>query len=105
MAKTHGPLMSLNASGTIAGCATYRQTAGKNIAQAQTMRRAKPTESQSENRAAWAACAAHWRTIDTAPRAQWATLAARLSLPPFAFYAQEWHRQQSTALNPPLLPA
>lgn len=105
MAKTNGPLMSLSAAGTVAGCMTYRTTAGKQIAQGQTIRRAQPTQAQTENRAAFSECAQHWHTIDTTERDLWAALALRLRLPVFACYAQEWNRQNATAAAPPIIPA
>lgn len=105
MAKTHGPLMSLNASGTIAGSMTHRRSAGANIAQANRFRTDKRTPARAAIREAFEEAGRYWYSLPPADREQWRALAARLSLPPFAAFVQEWNRQQSTTLNPPLLPA
>lgn len=105
MARIKGPLMSITASGSLAGTLVFRQTARG--AQAQAMPTSQPpaTPAQAACRADFKAAADAWRTLDAETRADWQTVAAVRHRSARQFFLAEWRVQHSTPENLPRIPA
>ncbi|HPB76107.1 MAG TPA: hypothetical protein PLY96_12760 [Chromatiaceae bacterium] len=82
MAKVKGPLMSLDASGTIAGDTRLRHMRGHVLmyrgGEPGSVRRQAPSASQAQVRAKFAEARARWRTLNPQQRAYWQDVAREL---------------------------
>ena len=82
MAKVKGPLMSLDASGTIAGDTRLRHMRGHVLmyrgGEPGSVRRKSPSASQAAVRARFADARARWRTLSPKQRAYWQQVAREL---------------------------
>mgnify|MGYP001765784216 CR=1 FL=1 len=82
MAKVKGPLMSLDASGTIAGDTRLRHMRGHVLmyrgGEPGSVRRKAPSATQAQVRAKFADARARWRTLSPPQRAYWQAVAQEL---------------------------
>ena len=82
MAKVKGPLMSLDASGTLAGDTRLRHMRGHVLmyrgGEPGSVRRREPSAPQAQVRAKFAQARARWRTLSPKQRAYWQGVALEL---------------------------
>ena len=82
MARVKGPLMSQDASGTLAGDTRLRHLRGHVLmyrgGEPGSVRRKSPSASQAEVRARFADARARWRTLSPKQRAYWQHVAREL---------------------------
>lgn len=104
MAKTHGPLFSLAASGSIGKVLTFNQGAHVQVARRSPRSTAPPSVPQIDYRNRCRAASAYWRAMPAAEKTEWSDVAALTGRPVFAKYLLEWISQAATPEQPPLLP-
>jgi hypothetical protein len=104
MVKLTGPCHSDQASGTLAGQLTYRQTKRGAIAQAYsqpgTVNKRTPSDKQIAIRERTKTLMQTWKNLPAAQQATWATLAAARNLAPVNVYLQENYKRQNAGLDP-----
>jgi hypothetical protein len=95
MARTTGPLLSLDASGSTAGAITFSKSKGRNYVRQLVIPNNPKSAKQVGVRAMMKYLAQLWPTIAADAKASWADLAAAKNLNPFnAFTAQNLARWQ-----------
>ena len=84
MARVKGPLMSLDASGTLAREVRFRHESGHVLVYRDgapgSVRRRPPTASQAQVRSKFAAARARWRALTAEQRAAWQVYARDLAV-------------------------
>lgn len=89
MARLTGPLMSLDASGTIAKTVTYSKWKGRNYARERIIPANPKSAKQTGIRALFAFVAAFWDSLSAPNKATWATIADSLQITNFNAYVRE----------------
>lgn len=104
MAKVHGALFSLGASGSVAGVLTINQSSTTQIARRMPTASSAPSQAQLVMRTEMSLAAAAWRALPYNEKSQWAALIAGQAHTAFSRYFAEWTTQRSTPAHPPFLP-
>ena len=104
MARVTGPLLSLNARGTLGGQLTYRWTLLGQVAQFPPRPTKPPSPAQLSARAAFRAALALWATLAPAERAKWKAAAALHKLPPHNLLMLEIRAQATPPGIAPFVP-
>ena len=106
MAKVKGPLMSLGASGTIAGAMTFASWKGIPTARIKSTPTNPNTTAQQDHRAAFANAVASWKAQDQTTQDTWNARASALGLKMSGFnlYTREYIKQGIVDPATPTLP-
>lgn len=88
MATTKGPLLSLDASGTVAGTMVFSKWKGRNYVRRHAIPANPKTQPQIANRTMMAFLAQSWSDLSAPEQASWEALAASQSISPFDAYVQ-----------------
>jgi hypothetical protein len=95
MVKVYGPLMSLDASGTLANSITFSKWKGRNYVRERVIPSNPKSGGQVGRRAMFKFLTQWWTTNVTANKATWQTLADELVASPFNAYMkrnmERWH--------------
>lgn len=109
MVRVSSPMMSMDASGTIAKAATFSKWKGRNYVRSRVIPHNPKTAGQVGVRAAFKFLAANWKNIAVGTQALWATLAAALSISTFNAYVRgnqsRWRNFQMPSKDPSALAA
>lgn len=102
MAKVDGPLLSLDASGTIAGALTFSKWKGINYVRQHTTPTNPQTTAQTTQRTAFSTAVAAWQALETAVQTTWNTRAKQLgyNMSGFNFYVQQYLAQGAAPTLP-----
>ena len=96
MARATGPLLSLDASGSIAGAVTFSKWKGRNYVRQLVIPKNPKSAKQLGVRAMMKYLAQIWASIGAVPKASWDDLAAAKNISPFnAFTGENLARWQS----------
>ncbi len=98
MAKTTGPLHSLNAAGSLAGALIFQHGLGGQTTKRHHRGNQKPTAARLAQQDRYRAAVADWRALDQAGRDQWLPDAARYGLTTY----QAFMRQALAAPHAPV---
>jgi uncharacterized protein with NRDE domain len=106
MAKVKGPLMSLGASGTIAGAMTFSSWKGIPTARIKSTPTNPNTAGQQAQRTTFGLAVASWKAQDEADQLTWTNRAKALGLKMSGFnlYTREYIKQGVTDPAVPTLP-
>lgn len=103
MALVHGPLMSLDASGTIGKAITYTKWKGRNVVRERVIPANPKSGAQVGRRAMFAFLTQNWAGLTAAEKASWQDLADQLVASPFNAYIKDnmeyWHNALSPSQN------
>lgn len=100
MAKLTGPLMSLDASGSVAGTLTFAKWKGRNYVR-HLVKPANPkTPAQTAFRAMMKFLSQAWASINPSDQASWHTLAEQTKISDFNGYVQQNQRDWTQTLVP-----
>jgi len=106
MAKVKGPLMSLDASGSIAGSITFSKWKGVKTARIKSTPSNPDTAGQQAQRTTFSLAVASWKAQDAADQLTWTNRAKALGLnmSGFNLYVREYIAQGVTDPDVPTLP-
>ncbi len=91
--KVNGPLMSMDASGSVAGAITFSKWKGRNYVRQRVVPTNPKTALQVSVRAMMSFLAQQWAGLGASPKASWAEVASDASISPFnAFVSQNLQR-------------
>lgn len=100
MAKITGPLMSLDASGSVASTITFSKWKGRNYVR-QTVTPSNPkTPGQTANRAMFGFLASAWKNLGATPQGSWEDAAKQLNASPFNAYSQRNQKNWTQNVTP-----
>lgn len=105
MAKVKGPLMSLSASGSLAGLVSYRMSKDGPQGLKKPQRMRKQNQLQDENRQRMIDARASFKTLSVDELASWQNVANWLGGSPWQHFFAEYQRQQTEAGQKPLIPS
>lgn len=105
MPKVTGPLFSINASGSVAGLLTFKNTAHGFVAQRTPHGHDSATTWQLIERQSMRDAAAAWKTLDPALKTIWGANALPSIRSAWMSFFLEWKAQQITPGNLPLIPS
>ncbi len=95
MVKVYGPMMSLDATGTLADSVTFSKWKGRQYARERVIPSNPRSDAQIGRRAMFSFLAQQWQTLGDAEQATWQDLAEQLVASPFnAFLStniRNWH--------------
>ncbi len=95
MVKVHGPMMSLDASGTLANAITFSKWKGRNYVRERVIPSNPKSGGQTGRRAMFKFLSQYWSTLLSGPQATWDTLGDDLIASPFNGYVSDnmkrWH--------------
>jgi hypothetical protein len=86
MVKTKGPMMSLNASGTLAGIMQFQQRKGGGCLKKNATPKNPRSAKQTSIRACMKFLSQQWHLIDPTPKATWTERAELLNISPYNAY-------------------
>jgi hypothetical protein len=93
MVRTYGPMMSLDASGSLGNAITFSKWKGRNYARERVIPHNPKSVSQTGIRAMFSFLSKQWAAIGSTPQASWDELAAFSAISPFnAFVAHCMNR-------------
>ena len=105
MAKIQGPLMSLSASGTVAGQLTYRATRTGNVVQRPPVPTGAASDAQRAERLRFAGALHQWDILDSGIQDQWTAAGLAFGLPAYKLFTREYLLQQCSGASLPLIPS
>jgi len=95
MVKVYGPMMSLDASGTLANAITFSKWKGRNYVRERVIPSNPKSGGQTGRRAMFKFLSQYWSNLATGPQATWDTLGDDLIASPFNGYVSDnmkrWH--------------
>lgn len=106
MVKVHGPMMSLDATGTLGKAVTFAKWKGRNYVRERVIPSNPKSGGQVGRRAMFTFLSQAWNALSDADKATWQDLADQLVALPFnayvAFNMQRWHNFATpTQASPP----
>ena len=104
MAKIKHPLHSISASGTIGGAISFRATARGAVAANTPQPYAQKSSAQLANQQRMSEARAAFKTLSTADRGHWQTLASKYRRSAWACFFAEYQYQFTQTPNMPLIP-
>ena len=114
MVRLYGPLMSLDASGTIADAVTFSKWKGRNYARQRVIPANPQSGPQTSNRAMLKFLSQEWAALSDVIKATWDIIAKATNISPFnayvAYSQKRWHHfhgpsQEYPALDAAVTPA
>lgn len=104
MVRLYGPLMSLDASGTIANAVTFSKWKGRNYARQRVIPANPQSGSQTGMRAMLAGLSKAWANLTALQQSYWADLGSASSVSPFnafvGFNQSRWRQAKGPAIDP-----
>jgi len=104
MVRLYGPLMSLDASGTIADAVTFSKWKGRNYARQRVIPANPQSGSQMGMRCMLAGLAKAWASLTALQQSYWADLGSATSISPFnafvGFNQTRWRQAKGPVINP-----
>jgi len=104
MARVSGPLMSMDASGTVAGSITFTKWKGRNVVRRHAIPSNPKSAKQVAVRSAMRFLSQAWSKISIAATPQWQDLADATKISPFNAFIQRNLRNFRDALMPVIAP-
>lgn len=100
MAKVTGPLLSMDASGTVGNAMVFSKWKGRSYVRSWVRPSNPKTPAQVANRAMMKYLSQLWHSLAALTRASWATLGAQLKASPFNAYVKENQKNWQQGLAP-----
>lgn len=105
MPKVTGPLLSITASGTVAGLLCFRHTKAGPVVQKKPAGHNSRSQWQGLERDSMQAAAAAWRTLDPRIKTIWGNNSLPTSRSAYMSFFMEWKVQQVQPGDLPLIPS
>jgi hypothetical protein len=90
MAKVKGPLMSLEARGSLANKITFRNSTGRNIVSLKSQPTGSPSSAQTTQRALYADGVVYWNALPEPDKQAWADIGRSNGISGYSAFMSDW---------------
>ena len=105
MARTKGPLFSMEASGQIGKAIVYSEWKGRTYARGYIIPKNNHRPNQERIRTGWAIAVTKWQSLTTEVKLAWTTFANQFQMSGFNVFLQHLIREINIQLDPEEIPA